>query len=62
MESAYLQANIYEMSNHFEALPMALLEASSYCLPCVTFDVKTGPSDIIESGESRYLVKVLLKE
>ncbi|TLD81488.1 glycosyltransferase family 4 protein [Helicobacter sp. MIT 05-5293] len=56
-ESEYLQASIYAMSSHYEGLPMVLLEASSYALPCVAFDVKTGPSDIIESGKSGYLIE-----
>ena len=35
---------------------MVLLEASSYGMPCVSFDILTGPSDIIEDGKSGFLV------
>lgn len=35
---------------------MVLVEASSYGLPCLAFDVKTGPGDIIENEKSGFLV------
>ena len=57
IESEYLAASLFVMSSHFEALPMVLLESASYGLPAVAFDVKTGPSDIIEHGSSGYLVE-----
>lgn len=56
IEAEYLRASIYVMSSYFEALPMVLLESASYGLPAVAFDVRTGPSDIIEHGKSGYLV------
>lgn len=57
IESEYLTASVYAMSSHFEALPMVLLESGSYGLPAVAFDIKTGPSDIIEHERSGYLVE-----
>ena len=56
IEKEYLSASIYAMSSHFEGLPMVLIEAASHALPCVAFDVATGPSDIIADGASGYLV------
>ena len=56
IEKEYLSASIYAMSSHFEGFGMVLAEASSYGLPCVAFDVKTGPSDIIENEKSGFLV------
>lgn len=56
IEKEYLNASIYAMSSHFEGFGMVLAEASSYALPCVAFDVKTGPSDIIENEKSGFLV------
>ena len=56
IEKEYLSASIYAMSSHFEGFGMVLAEASSYALPCVAFDVKTGPSDIIENEKSGFLV------
>ena len=56
IEKEYLNASIYAMSSHFEGFGMVLAEASSYALPCIAFDVKTGPSDIIENEKSGFLV------
>ena len=56
IEKEYLNASIYAMSSHFEGFGMVLAEASSYGLPCVAFDVKTGPSDIIADEKSGFLV------
>ena len=56
IEKEYLNASIYAMSSHFEGFGMVLVEASSYGLPCIAFDVKTGPSDIIENEKSGFLV------
>ena len=57
IEKEYLSASIYAMSSHFEGFGMVLAEASSYALPCVAFDVKTGPSDIIDNEKSGFLVE-----
>ena len=57
IEKEYLSASIYAMSSHFEGFGMVLAEASSYGLPCVAFDVKTGPSDIIADEKSGFLVE-----
>lgn len=56
MESVYMSASIYAMASHSEGFGMVLVEASSYGLPCIAFDVPTGPSDIIESNISGVLV------
>ena len=57
VESEYLSASIYTMTSHFEGLPMVLIEAQSYALPTISFDIATGPSDIIEDEKSGYLIK-----
>ena len=56
IEREYLSASIYAMSSHWEGFGMVLAEASSYGLPCIAFDIKTGPSDIIENEKSGFLV------
>ncbi|MGX2983805.1 glycosyltransferase [Helicobacter sp. 23-1045] len=56
IEREYLGASIYAMASHFEGFPMVLVEASSYALPCIAFDIATGPSDIIAHNKSGYLV------
>ena len=57
IEKEYLNASIYAMSSHFEGFPMVLLESCSYALCPIAFNVATGPSDIIESGVSGYLIE-----
>ena len=57
IEREYASASIYAMSSHYEALPMVLLEATSMGLAPVAFDINTGPSDVIDSGENGYLVE-----
>ena len=56
IEREYLNASIYAMSSHWEGFGMVLAEASSYGLPCIAFDIKTGPSDIIADEKSGFLV------
>ena len=36
---------------------MVLLEAKSYRLPIVSFDIMTGPSEIVRDGVNGYLVE-----
>ena len=57
VESEYLSASIYAMTSHFEGLPMVLIEAQSYALPTISFDIATGPRDIIEDEKSGYLIE-----
>ncbi len=57
IEKEYLSASIYAMTSHFEGFGMVLAEASSYGLPCIAFDIKAGPSDIIENEKSGFLVE-----
>lgn len=54
----YGQALVYVMTSEHEGLPMVLLEAKSYGLPAVSFDIRTGPSEIIEDGVNGYLIPV----
>ena len=56
IECEYLGASIYAMASHFEGFGMVLAEASSYELPCIAFDIATGPSDIIEHNKSGFLI------
>lgn len=56
IDKEYLNASIYVMSSYFEGFPMVLLEASSYGLPAIAFDINTGPSDIIKDSQSGFLI------
>ncbi|MBQ7982702.1 MAG: glycosyltransferase, partial [Clostridia bacterium] len=56
MEPMYRGAAMYVLTSEMEGLPMVLLEAKSYGLPIVSFDIETGPSDIVRDGVNGYLV------
>ncbi|MCM1191368.1 MAG: glycosyltransferase family 4 protein [Butyrivibrio sp.] len=56
--ASYLRrAKIFVLTSRREGLPMCLLEAMLYKLPAVSFDVATGPAEIMEDGVNGYLVK-----
>ncbi len=52
----YRKAKIMVLTSRHEGLPMCLLEAKSYGLAGVSFDIETGPSEIIEDGVNGYIV------
>ena len=56
MEKQYQNAAFYVMTSQMEGLPMVLLEAKSWGLPIISFDIMTGPSDIIRDGVNGFLV------
>ena len=57
LQQYYERAEIYVLTSHSEGLPMCLLEAKSYELPCVSFNIHTGPKEIIRDGVNGYLVE-----
>ena len=56
MANVYHNASILALSSRYEGLPMVLLEAQSFGVPCVSFDCKCGPKDVIHDGENGLLV------
>ncbi|WP_236033184.1 glycosyltransferase [Helicobacter turcicus] len=52
----YLKSSIYCLTSYRESFGMVLVESASFGLPCVAFDVKTGPRDIIEDKRSGFLI------
>lgn len=56
VENYLKRACLFVLTSRVEGLPMCLLEAKEYGLPCVSFDIKTGPSDIIEDGVNGFLI------
>ena len=44
------------MTSRYEGFPMTLLEASANGLPMVSYDVETGPNEIITDGQNGFLI------
>lgn len=53
----YKEYSFYVMTSYYEGLPMVLLEAKANNLPLVSFDIETGPSEIIRNGVDGYLIE-----
>ena len=56
LEKEYQNSAMYVMTSLQEGLPMVLLEAKSNGLPLVSFDIQTGPAEIIRDNVNGYLV------
>ena len=53
----YEMATLLVMASRSEALPMVLLEARSYGVPMVAFDIATGPADLIDDDINGKLIE-----
>lgn len=56
MANVYANASVLALSSRYEGLPMVLLEAETFGVPCVCFACKCGPKDVIRDGENGLLV------
>ena len=45
------------LPSYREGLPIVLLEAAALGIPMISFDIETGPNEIIRDGENGYLVQ-----
>lgn len=51
-----LNSSIFLMASVTEGLPMVLLEAMSYGIPCVAYKTASGTGDIIDNGLNGFLI------
>jgi len=47
------------MTSRFEGFPMSLIEGMACKLPLISFDIATGPNEIIKNGDNGYLIEPL---
>lgn len=51
----YITSKIKVVSSRYEGFHLGIMEAISYGIPVVSYDIKYGPSDMIETGVSGFL-------
>ena len=51
-----LKSSIFVMTSITEGLPMVLLEAMSYGLPCIAYNLESGIKDIIDDNINGYII------
>lgn len=56
METCYRGHCMYVLTSYREGLPLVLLEAKANHLPAVSFDIVSGPAEIIRDGSDGILV------
>lgn len=56
VESVYRKAALLVLPSYREGMPLVLLEGKCYKLPLVSFDINTGPKEIITDETNGYLV------
>ncbi|MBE6153704.1 MAG: glycosyltransferase family 4 protein [Firmicutes bacterium] len=57
IEKYMLKSSVFLMTSVSEGLPMVLLEAMSYGLPCIAYETDSGTTDIIDDGKNGYIIK-----
>lgn len=56
VESYLERAKLFVLTSRYEGFGMCLVEALQMQVPCVCFDVKVGPSEIISNGQNGVLI------
>lgn len=57
VEEYLQQASIFVITSEYEGLGLSMLEAREMKVPCVSFDVKMGPRELIRNEVDGYLVR-----
>jgi len=58
VSSLYKYSDMFLMTSRYEGLPLVLLEAKSWSLPCIAFDCPTGPREIIVDNKDGFLIEM----
>lgn len=53
----YIESSIYLMTSRQEGLPMVLIEAMNFGLPCVAYDCPVGPRSVLTNNENGFLIQ-----
>jgi len=56
IEKYLLKSKVFCMASITEGLPMVLLEAMSYGVPCIAYNTESGVKDIIDDGENGFII------
>ena len=57
LSQEYAAAKLILVTSRIEGFGLALLEAVSYGIPAVSYNVRYGPSDLIDDGKSGFLTE-----
>lgn len=57
IESYYKRASLLFMTSRFEGMPMVLIEAKQFGIPCISYDCPNGPDEIIVDDSDGYIVQ-----
>lgn len=56
LQHEFQQSHINLLTSRMEGFSLALLEAASYGVPSVSYDIEYGPAEIIKNNENGYLI------
>lgn len=54
--TVYNKYSMLVLTSNYEGFPMVLIEGAAMGLPLISFDIETGPNEIISNGKNGYLL------
>lgn len=58
-ETVYRQGGIYALTSEREGFSLVILEAKVNHLPCISFDITSGPGEMIRDGIDGFLIQAM---